>query len=73
MTCYSDKNGNIYSMLSRTATIVNYAKVPIFRNYVGGEDMGIVGGVHNDMERQGELVGFLVCQIIKGKGISEIP
>ena len=50
MTCYSDKAGNVYSMLSRTGTVVRSAKVPIFRNYVGGE--GNVGHRRADLLNQ---------------------
>lgn len=73
MNCYSDKQGNIYSILSRTATVVNSARVPIFRNYLGGEGMGILGGVQMDMEEQCRQVGRTVASIVRGKEISAFP
>ena len=73
MSCYSDKNGNVYSMLARTGTVVRSATVPIFRNYVGGEGMGILGGIHMDLEKQCEEAGEMLINILKGSKISEIP
>ena len=73
MTCYSDKNGNIYSVLARTNTIVKYAKVPVFRNYIGGEGMGIVGGTAMDFEEQCAMAGKTVADILNGADISTVP
>ena len=73
MNCYSDKQGNVYSILSRTATVINAARVPIFRNFLGGEGMGILGGVHMDMEEQCRQVGKTVASIVRGKEISAFP
>ncbi|MBQ7158407.1 MAG: GGDEF domain-containing protein [Treponema sp.] len=73
MTCYADKSGKVYSMLSRTNAIVNHTKVPIFRNYVGGEGMGILGGTAMNMEEQCAMAGKLVVDILNGKDISTVP
>lgn len=73
MTCYSDKSRNVYSMLSRTSTVVRSASVPIFRNYVGGEGMGILGGVHIDVEEQCEKAGEILAEILNGSKIESIP
>ena len=73
MTCYSDKNGNRYSVLSRTSTIVRSTDVPIFRNYVGGEDMGILGGIHMDVEAQCERAGEVLFRILNGVNVSSFP
>lgn len=73
MTCYSDKSGNVYSMLSRTNMIVKHANVPIFRNYVGGEGMGVLGGVFMDFEEQCATVGEVLASVLYGKDISQIP
>lgn len=73
MTCYADKQGNAYSMLSRTSTIIRSAKVPVFRNYVGGETMGILGGIHMDMEEQCRMAGELCAQVIAGVSTADIP
>ena len=73
MTCYSDKYGNIYSMESRTNTVVNNAKVPIFRNYVGGEGKGIIGSYYMDFEDQTFRAGSILNEVLSGKDISTIP
>ena len=72
MTCYSDKQSNVYSMLARTGTIVRSAKVPIFRNYIGGEGDGILGGIHMNFEEHCENAGNMLVKALKGS-VSEIP
>ena len=72
MTCYSDKQGKTYSMLSRTNTIVKHTKVPIFRNYAGGEGMGVLGGVYMDFEEQCTMVGDVLKSIFSGLDISKL-
>ncbi|MBR1478193.1 MAG: GGDEF domain-containing protein [Lachnospiraceae bacterium] len=69
MTAYTDGEGNNYSMRSRTQTIVDHTSVPIFRNYLGGEGMGILGGVYMDMEAQCRAVGERVSEILSGADI----
>ena len=56
-------------MLSRTGTVVRSATVPIFRNYVGGEGMGVLGGIHMDVEEQCVKVGEMVKEVL-AKGSS---
>ncbi|MBQ4378558.1 MAG: EAL domain-containing protein [Treponema sp.] len=73
MTCYTDKYGKNYSMLSRTNTIVQHTNVPIFRNYIGGEGMGILGGISLDVEEQCRLAGETTAKIVSGADISEFP
>lgn len=73
MTCYSDKQSNIYSVLSRTSTVVRSVSVPIFRNYVGGEANGILGGVHMDVEEQCVKAGKMVAEAIVKGNIEEMP
>ena len=73
MSCYSDKKGNTYSILSRTSTVVRAADVPIFRNYIGGENMGILGGIHMDMEAQCVMAGNVLAKILNGEKISSFP
>ena len=73
MTCYSDVAGNVYSMLSRTNTIVQHTHVPIFRNYVGGEGMGILGGIYLDFEEQCTLAGETVAKVLNGYEIKDMP
>ncbi len=64
MTAYSDVRGNNYSMIQRTNTIVSHTKAPIFRNYVGGVGMGVLGGISLDMEQQAYLAAQKVCALI---------
>ena len=71
--CFSDKFGNTYSMLSRTSTIVRYTTVPIFRNYVGGESMGILGGIHMDFKEHCKIAGEMLVNVLNGADISKFP
>ncbi|MBQ3670760.1 MAG: EAL domain-containing protein, partial [Treponema sp.] len=73
MTCYSDKNGNVYSMLSRTNTVVSHVHVPIFRNYSGGEGLGILGGTYMDFQEQCYQAASTVSAVLAGEDISNIP
>ena len=73
MTCYSDKDGKVYSMLSRTGTVVRATHVPIFRNYVGGEGEGILGGICMDIEDQCAIAGETIAQVLRGTDINAIP
>ncbi|MBQ9606228.1 MAG: hypothetical protein IJV16_03530, partial [Lachnospiraceae bacterium] len=67
MTAYKDGEGNTYSMESRTDFIVDHTRVPIFRNYIGGEGMGILGGVCMDIEGQCRDAGQLTADLLAGK------
>lgn len=73
MTCYTGKSGTFYSMLSRTNAIVNHVAVPIFRNYIGGEGSGILGGISMDIEEQCALAGETLVSILQGREIDSIP
>lgn len=73
MTCYSDKDGNVYSMLTRTNTVVSHAHIPIFRNYVGGAGLGILGGTYMDFKEQCYKAASVVSAVFAGEDISAIP
>ena len=73
MTCYTDKDGNSYSMLARTNSVVTHTHVPIFRNYIGGEGHGVLGGIAMDFEEQCELAAQTVEAILSGTDVSNIP
>ncbi|WP_407429547.1 EAL domain-containing protein [Treponema sp.] len=73
MTCYTDKSGKVYSMLSRTNTIVQHTDVPIFRNYIGGEGKGILGGIYMDFEEQCFMAGNVLYKILNGAEITKLP
>lgn len=73
MTCYSDKNGTAYSMLSYTNTVAKHTHVPIFRNYVGGEGQGVLGSMYMDFEDQCSMAGQTLVQVLSGSDIAQIP
>ena len=73
MTCYSDKQSNVYSLLARTSTLVHSTSAPIFRNYVGGEGMGILGGVRMDVEEQCYKAGEMLSIVLSKGDISKLP
>ncbi len=74
MTCYNDEDGNEYSMLSRTNLVSTYAPdVPVFRNYEGGEGLGVLGGIFMNFEDQCSMVGDVVAKVLSGTDIRTIP
>ena len=74
MTCYNDKYGNYYSMLNRTRTVVNTVTVPIFRNYAGGRDSGVLGGTYMDFRVQTRNAAKIMSDILNdGADISAYP
>ena len=73
MTCYTGSNGESYSIVSRTNTVLKHTNVPIFRNYVGADGMGVLGGVYLDFVEQSEEVALAVADIIEGINVSLIP
>ena len=73
MTGYSDKNGNVYTMKSRTELVLTYSKAPIFRNYIGGEGQGVLGSYYMDFEEQSKRAADVLAEVLHGKDISTIP
>lgn len=74
MTCYSDCEGNTYSMLNRTNTVVMNADVPIIRNYSGGRDQGVLGGTYMDFTAQTRSAGLIIADVLEnGADISKYP
>ena len=73
MTCYTGVNGEGYSIVSRTNTVLKHTNVPIFRNYVGADGMGVLGGVYMDFEEQAQDVAFAITDIIEGIDVSLMP
>ncbi len=71
MTCYNGCDGENYSMLSRTSTVVNNVNVPIFRNYSGGRDEGVLGGTYMDFKAQARQAAEIMNQVLnEGADIS---
>ncbi|MBQ7563826.1 MAG: EAL domain-containing protein [Lachnospiraceae bacterium] len=74
MTCYSDISGNTYSLLDRTHTVVNEANVPIFRNYEGAENTGVIGGSYLDFTEQCRQAAQRVVDILEGRrDVEDMP
>ncbi len=74
MTCYSDSLGNTYSMLDTTNTVVNFAKVPILRNYSGGRDRGVLGGTYMDFQVQCRDAALIIYDVLEnGTDIGMYP
>ncbi len=65
MTCYSDCEGKTYSVLDRTNTVVKYADVPIIRNYSGGREQGVLGGVYMDFRHQCRDAALIIVDILE--------
>ena len=72
MTCYSDIDGNTYSLLDRTHTIVSNTQLPVFRNYMGAEDTGIIGGSYLDIQEQSRMAGELIVAALNGADIDSV-
>ncbi len=65
MTSYTDRNGNTYSVLDRTNTVVTFADVPIIRNYSGGRDQGVLGGIYMDFSIQTRDAGLIIVDVLE--------
>ena len=72
MTCYSDIDGNTYSLLDRTHIIVSNTQLPVFRNYMGAEDTGIIGGSYLDIQEQSRMAGELIVAALNGADIDSV-
>ncbi len=71
MTCYSDIDGITYSLLDRTNVIISNTDQPVFRNYLGAEGTGIIGGTYLDVRKQCRLAGELVASVLSGADIKD--
>ncbi|MBQ7678273.1 MAG: EAL domain-containing protein [Butyrivibrio sp.] len=66
MTCYTDSEGNTYSVENMTKTIVESAHCPVFRNYEIVKSTGVVGGVYMDMRAHAKSAAERASQILNG-------
>ena len=73
MTAFDDVYGNTYSIAQRANIVLNHAKAPVFRNYVGGVGQGVVGSIYMDMEEQAYQAGLRVCKVLHGTAPSDLP
>ena len=54
-------------MLDRTNTVVSYARVPIFRNYSGGRDQGVLGGTYMDFQAQCRDAALVIYDVLENR------
>lgn len=64
MACYNDATGHKYSLLDLTTTIKEYTDAPIMRNYVGGREMGILGGTYMNAFDQAKQAAIILNDIL---------
>ncbi len=74
LTAFEDADGNAYSIPESAQIIVDHTHIPVFRNYMGGEGLGIVGGVQMNFPVQCEMAGEVMADVLYGRQkIAEIP
>jgi len=72
MSCCTDISGHKYSLLDMTNIIVKNTSAPVFRNYSGGREYGVLGGTYMNMTAQAEAAATRICEILKnGKSPSD--
>ena len=71
MTCYTNRDGRVYSLREMTNLVMGHTNgVQIFRNYIGGEGEGVLGGVALDFKEHCRIAGSLVEKILDGEPVS---
>ena len=71
---YRDKTGQYYNIAQTCEILRTYAHVPVFRNYIGGNGMGILGGCIYDMESVAAQAAALAARAVKGEEeIRDVP
>ncbi|SFG20213.1 bifunctional diguanylate cyclase/phosphodiesterase [Oribacterium sp. WCC10] len=71
MNCYDDRNDVRHSMHETTCMIVNNTDVPVFRNYSGGRDYGVLGGTYMDFTAQTRSAAEIIVEVLNnGSDIS---
>ena len=74
MTAYTDKSGKTFSVLDMTSRVVTYTNVPIIRNYSGGREQGVLGGIYMDFTAQCRDAALIIYDVLEnGKDISLYP
>lgn len=72
MACYNDATGHKYSLLDIVNIIKEYTDAPIMRNYVGGREIGILGGTYMNAFDQAEQAATILTDIlVKGANVSD--
>lgn len=73
MSSFQDADGNFYTIADSTRYIVAHAKVPVYRNSVGGIGEGLIGGKIVSYEESGFEAASMIVDILNGKDIADIP
>ncbi len=73
MLMTTDAEGNFYSVSDAANFIVDHTSVPVFRNYSGGFEQGVIGGVRMNMEESAVHSAETLLEIMSGKDPSKIP
>ena len=72
MACYNDATGHKYSLLDIANIIQENTDAPIMRNYVGGREVGILGGTYMNAFDQARLAATILTDIlINGAKVSD--
>ena len=72
MACYNDATGHKYSLLDITNIIQECTDAPIMRNYVGGREVGILGGTYMNAFDQAKQAATIMTDIlINGANVSD--
>lgn len=62
---YNDLSGHKYSLLDMSNIILHNCNAPVFRNYEGAREFGILGGTYMDMKAQAMAAAARVCEILE--------
>lgn len=73
MSSFQDADGKFYTIADSTRYIVAHAKVPVYRNSVGGIGEGLIGGKIVSYEESGFEAASMIVDILNGKDIADIP
>jgi len=72
MACYNDATGHKYSLFDLTSIIKECSDAPIMRNYVGGREMGILGGTYMNAFDQAKQAAIILNDVLNNnKKISD--
>lgn len=64
MTGYTDKTGKVRSVYDMLSTINSCTGAPVFRNYSGGREEGVIGGTYMDFTEQAYRAALIVSDVL---------
>ncbi len=73
MMMSEDRSGNTYTVQSAARLLVEASPVPVFRNYTGGLEDGVIGGVMMNMKDSAKRAADMTVRILQGEEANEIP